>query len=227
MTTGPKSLEMRHGGMRRYFHFSRNSRIIADTFRMVRQPSALSEFVAENCDLIPQTQNMELADQFMWRSSASLQPLRLGWKQERIWDTKFETSMAIRCRVRLTWQCQWNASTPINIFTGFAPMDVTMKKGTRFGTFRGYLKPIQHRNNLVIYRYAQAMKIHLDKRRHAYGVTYIRHGRKKFVRANREVIVSGGSINSVHLLLLSGIGPKEHLNKKGVRQSHLKQKLQF
>lgn len=95
-------------------------------------------------------------------------------------------------------------------------MDVTMKRGKRFGSFSAYLKPIRHRKNLVIYRYAQAVKIHLDKRKHAYGVTYTRHGRTVFVRATKEIIVSGGSINSVQLLHLSGIGPKRHLNDKGV-----------
>jgi len=100
-------------------------------------------------------------------------------------------------------------------------MDVTMKQGTRFDTFRAYLKPIRHRENLVIYRFAQVSKIHLDKARHAYGVTYRRHGVTKFVRATKEVILSAGSINSPHLLLLSGIGPKAHLNANGVNKSEI------
>ena len=60
-------------------------------------------------------------------------------------------------------------------------------------------------------------QIHLDRQRNAYGVSYVRHHVPKFVRARREIILSAGSINSPHLLMLSGIGPKEHLNSKGLK----------
>jgi len=52
----------------------------------------------------------------------------------------------------------------------------------------------------------------------AVGVWYVRHGKKLFARASKEVIVSGGSVDSPKLLLLSGIGPKNHLKSVGVRK---------
>ena len=121
-------------------------------------------------------------------------------------------------------------------------MDVTMKKGTRFDTYRAYLKKLRNRRNLVIYRYSHVVKVrcrfrtfekelfydktlmqvHLDRRKQAYGITYVRHGLTKFVRADKEVILSAGSINTPQLLMLSGIGPKEHL--KSLNVSHVSHK---
>jgi len=60
------------------------------------------------------------------------------------------------------------------------------------------------------------IQIHLDSTGKAYGVTYLRHGQERFVRARKEVIVSAGTIGSAKLLLLSGIGPKQHLKSVGV-----------
>ena len=60
-------------------------------------------------------------------------------------------------------------------------------------------------------------QIHLDRRKTAYGVSYVRHGITKFARADKEIIVSAGAINSPQLLLLSGIGPRGHLNETGIK----------
>ena len=51
----------------------------------------------------------------------------------------------------------------------------------------------------------------------AYGVEYIRHGVKKVAFAANEVIISAGALNSPQILMLSGIGPKEHLDAFDVR----------
>lgn len=48
------------------------------------------------------------------------------------------------------------------------------------------------------------------------GVEYIRHGRKRIARATKEVIVSAGAVNSPQILMLSGIGPRDHLEAHGV-----------
>ena len=50
----------------------------------------------------------------------------------------------------------------------------------------------------------------------AVGVSFIRDGRKHVISAKREVILSGGSVSSPQILMLSGIGPKEHLQSLGV-----------
>lgn len=51
----------------------------------------------------------------------------------------------------------------------------------------------------------------------AYGVEYIRHGRRQVAFATKEIILSAGSLDSAKLLMLSGIGPRDHLESLGVR----------
>ena len=53
----------------------------------------------------------------------------------------------------------------------------------------------------------------------AKGVQYIKDGRLLSVRARKEVILSAGTVGSAQILLLSGIGPKEHLNELNVSDS--------
>ena len=64
-------------------------------------------------------------------------------------------------------------------------------------------------------------QIHLDNNKKVVGVTYIRHGKTHYchyVEARTEIILSAGVIDSPRLLLLSGIGPKDHLESIGVCQ---------
>ncbi|XP_035704716.1 glucose dehydrogenase [FAD, quinone] isoform X2 [Folsomia candida] len=100
---------------------------------------------------------------------------------------------------------------------GFGPSEVTQKRGSRAGTFGGFLKNFMNRENLHVSRYSQATKIKLDKNNRALGVWYTRHGKQYFARSRKEVIVSGGTVDSPKLLMLSGIGPKKHLNSIGIK----------
>jgi choline dehydrogenase len=56
----------------------------------------------------------------------------------------------------------------------------------------------------------------LDENNRAYGVTFQRNGKVQTVRAKREVILSGGALNTPQLLMLSGIGPAAHLQDMGI-----------
>lgn len=60
------------------------------------------------------------------------------------------------------------------------------------------------------------IQVKLDKNLRAEGVWYMQHGVKKFARAKKEVILSAGSVNSPQILMMSGIGPKSHLESVGV-----------
>ncbi|OXA41986.1 Glucose dehydrogenase [FAD, quinone], partial [Folsomia candida] len=95
---------------------------------------------------------------------------------------------------------------------GFGDAEVTQKHGSRHSTWKAFLENFQHRKNLVISRYSIATKIKLDSNNRAEGVFYMRHGKKRFARASKEVIICEGSVDSPKLLMLSGIGPKAHLN---------------
>ena len=92
----------------------------------------------------------------------------------------------------------------------------------RMSAARAFLKPARKRRNLRVITNAHATKILLDGKR-ATGVAYKRggfSGRSDEVHASREVIISGGTINSPQLLQLSGIGPTNLLNNLGVEVLH-------
>ncbi|MEY3906242.1 MAG: choline dehydrogenase, partial [Pseudomonadota bacterium] len=80
---------------------------------------------------------------------------------------------------------------------------------------KAYLYPARKRANLHVIQHALATRILFDGRR-AVGVDYLRAGKSCTVRARREVILSGGPINSVQLLKLSGIGPAAELQSHGI-----------
>ncbi|HYD08114.1 MAG TPA: GMC family oxidoreductase N-terminal domain-containing protein, partial [Reyranella sp.] len=95
---------------------------------------------------------------------------------------------------------------------------------TRRGQWRGstaqtYLREAKKRPNLRVETDAQTGKLLFEGRR-CVGVEFIRGGNTTTVRANREVIVSGGTVNSPHILQISGIGPAEHLKSLGIPVLH-------
>ncbi len=98
---------------------------------------------------------------------------------------------------------------------GFGRLDMTVKNGVRSSTANAYLRPAMRRPNLAVVTRALATGIAFDGRR-AVGVRYRRAGRELLARARREVILSGGPINSPQLLKLSGVGPAAELRGLGV-----------
>ena len=102
---------------------------------------------------------------------------------------------------------------------GFGPMHMTVKNGVRSSASREYLDPIKHRSNLTIVTGALAQRVILDGKK-ATGVEYKLNGVVKTAKANKEVILSAGSIGSPHLLQLSGIGDTQALEKAGVEVKH-------
>ncbi len=98
---------------------------------------------------------------------------------------------------------------------GAGRYQVTCRKGRRWSVADGYLEPARHRDNLDVETGAFATRIVVEGER-AVGVTYRARGREVTVRANREVLLCGGAVNSPHLLMLSGIGPGAHLREHGI-----------
>ncbi len=101
--------------------------------------------------------------------------------------------------------------------SGFGVQEVAQKNGRRWSVYDAFLKDFESRANLQISRYSRAVKIQLDENNRATGVWYFKHGKKKLARASKEVIVSCGAVDSPKLLMLSGIGPKDHLSELNVR----------
>lgn len=101
-------------------------------------------------------------------------------------------------------------------FIGYGISQGTLDKGRRISTSKAFLSPIKDRSNLYVMRSTRADTILLDGNR-AVGVRVtLKDGRTIDVKASKEVILSAGSIESPHLLMLSGIGPKEHLREMGI-----------
>ncbi|MBI1251014.1 MAG: choline dehydrogenase [Alphaproteobacteria bacterium] len=101
---------------------------------------------------------------------------------------------------------------------GVGPYHLTIKDGERWSAARGYLHPVlEQRRNLTILSNAHAARIVFENGQ-AMGVEYAEGpGKPKAtVFARREVLLSAGAFQSPHLLLLSGIGPADHLRANGV-----------
>ena len=106
---------------------------------------------------------------------------------------------------------------------GFGPMHMTVKNGVRWSTANAYLRPAMSRPNLTVITHALVHKVLLDtdsSSKKATGIRYERKGKIVDVHANKEVILSAGSIGSPHLLQLSGIGNKTVLEDAGIECLH-------
>jgi len=102
---------------------------------------------------------------------------------------------------------------------GISRMETTTNAGRRASTARAYLHPAMKRPNLTVLTRAQTMRILLDGKR-ATGVEFRLNGKIERVHADREVILCAGTYSSPHLLMLSGIGPAEHLRAMGLAVVH-------
>jgi choline dehydrogenase-like flavoprotein len=102
---------------------------------------------------------------------------------------------------------------------GAGMYQVTQKNGRRFSAARAFLDAAKTRPNLTILTGAHVTKILLEGKR-ATGVEVKTGEGLQRITATREVILSGGAINSPQLLLLSGIGPRAELAKAGIEQIH-------
>ncbi|MBB3036363.1 GMC family oxidoreductase [Hoyosella altamirensis] len=102
---------------------------------------------------------------------------------------------------------------------GFTQTMVNQNRGARFSTADAYLKPIRKRTNLNVITGAHATRVLFDGSR-AIGVEYLKDGATHVVKAGKEVILSGGAINTPQLLMLSGIGDEAQLREHGIPIQH-------
>ncbi|TMJ26442.1 MAG: choline dehydrogenase [Alphaproteobacteria bacterium] len=126
-----------------------------------------------------------------------------------------EKMIAAAERIGLPYNPDQNGETQ----EGIGMSQVTIAKGRRQSTAFCYLDPARARPNLVIEQGAMAEALILEGKR-CVGVRYSVGGEKREARAGREVIVSGGSINSPKLLELSGIGQPDRLRALGIAPLH-------
>ncbi|XP_043271044.1 glucose dehydrogenase [FAD, quinone]-like [Venturia canescens] len=100
---------------------------------------------------------------------------------------------------------------------GFGPAQVNLRNGRRVSASKAFLRPIRYRANLHLSKHSKVTKIIIDpKSKTAVGVEFIKNRQRYFVKAKKEVLLSAGTLNSPQLLMLSGVGPRKHLEDLGI-----------
>jgi len=102
---------------------------------------------------------------------------------------------------------------------GVGIYQISTRNGRRMSAARAFLRPAMRRSNVRVETNALATRILFAGNR-AIGVEYLRNGKTHTARAGREVILSGGSINTPQLLQLSGVGPADLLGRLGIPVVH-------
>ncbi|KAJ6636431.1 Glucose dehydrogenase [FAD, quinone] [Pseudolycoriella hygida] len=101
---------------------------------------------------------------------------------------------------------------------GVSRIQTSTKNGNRVSSNRAYIDPILSRKNFHVQPATLVTKILIDDvKKIAIGVEFYHNKKLHTVRASREVIISAGAINSPQLLMLSGIGPAEHLKEMEIK----------
>jgi choline dehydrogenase len=124
------------------------------------------------------------------------------------------TDVFIEAAVRAGHPINHDFSGPQLLGVGYT--DTTTRDGRRCSAAVAFLKPAHNRRNLTVRTGARSHRLLIENGR-CRGVIYERDGTLHTARADSEVIVSAGAIGSPHLLLLSGIGPADDLNRLGIR----------
>jgi choline dehydrogenase len=102
---------------------------------------------------------------------------------------------------------------------GFGDFEMTVNGGIRQSTARAYLDPIRHRSNLTVRSHCHVQRLKFSASR-ATGVDYLERRRSVSAAAAQEVVLCAGAIGSPQILLLSGIGDAEELNRVGISLHH-------
>ena len=102
-----------------------------------------------------------------------------------------------------------------DVAEGFGRYDINVHHGRRVSSAVAYLTPARRRTNFALVKDALALRVTIAAGR-ATGAEIFQRGKRRIIRAAREVILCGGAINSPQLLLLSGIGPARELEATGI-----------
>ncbi|XP_026667992.1 glucose dehydrogenase [FAD, quinone]-like [Ceratina calcarata] len=102
---------------------------------------------------------------------------------------------------------------------GFSTAQVHLRNGHRVSANKAFLRPIRDvRANLCLSKLSKVTRIAIDaKTKTAVGVEFVKNGKKLYASAKKEIILSAGTLNSPQLLMLSGIGPKDHLESLNIQ----------
>lgn len=96
---------------------------------------------------------------------------------------------------------------------GFVSLQGTVDGGTRYSSAKAFLLPAATRPNLHIIKHAHATRLEFNKKGDVNGIQFVVGEKELTAYAGKEVILSAGALNTPQLMMLSGIGPQEELNK--------------
>lgn len=102
---------------------------------------------------------------------------------------------------------------------GVGYFQLTLRNGRRCSTAVAYLNPARSRQNLTILTNAQTEKVVIEDGR-ATGVVAHVNGQRQTIKARCEVVLSAGALGSPHIMMLSGLGPADHLRDHGIEVAH-------
>jgi len=139
-------------------------------------------------------------------------PLHVGELQEPSHVNQYFLNACIQSGVAL------NDDINGEIQDGCRLSQVTQYNGERCSAAKAYITPVLDRPNLTVLTNAQVNRLNVVNG-HVDGVELIHHKQAQYLTANSEVIVSAGAINSPHILMLSGLGPKDHLEEIGIKMN--------
>ena len=160
-------------------------------------------------DVLPyflKSENMtipELADNTEYHSTSGEQSISYAPYRSPIADAFLQGGAELGYNV-----IDYNGETQ----TGYSYTQSTTKEGTRMSASRAFLHPIKNRKNFHVIKNGLVTKLLIHPNTNVtLGVQFVRDNKEYEVRARKEVILSAGAVNSPQLLMLSGIGPREHL----------------
>lgn len=159
-------------------------------------------------DVLPYFQRMESwhGGTSAWRGSDGPLHITRGKRKNPLFNTFIEAGH----------QAGWPRNDDYNgeHQEGFGPMEATIYKGRRWSAANAYLRPAKTTGKLTLIR-GLAQRVLFEGKR-AVGVEIDRKGQIEQIKAGREVILAASSINTPKLLMLSGIGPAQHLRDNGI-----------
>jgi choline dehydrogenase len=100
----------------------------------------------------------------------------------------------------------------------YDPAQLTTANGKRIGTYNSFVAPILQETDITVLTHAIVDRLQFDSsEQNVQGVSIQRFGQKLLYKAKKEVILSAGAIGSPHIMMLSGLGPEDHLKSHGIK----------
>ena len=164
-------------------------------------------------DVLPYFRKSEDNERFVDKYHGQGGPL---WVSDQIGPHELSRAFVRACQA---WGLPYNPDFNGETQYGAGFYQVTCRHGRRRSASVSYLWPVRRRPNLTVLTHARAIKVVLSHGR-AVGVEIARQGQVTTENCSREIIVSGGAINSPRLLMLSGIGDADDLKRAGVAPLH-------